>query len=188
MWSSVGPFRGGGSSPRFSGALIEARKLISRSTQFRERYAARIREAVKKSNGRRQNSPKIGTNEGVIAMGSFVVESSHTSFPKCQPMLYYFRPFTDADLPLVARWLKTPEVTRWWGDPEHELTVLAQDLDEPSMRQWIVEYRGRPFAYVQAYPAGAWPQAHLKHLSADTQMIVSVAPSALEISLDSKEL
>ena len=86
-------------------------------------------------------------------------------------MLYCFRPFTDADPPLVARWLKTPEVTRWWGDPEHELTVLAQDLDEPSMRQWIVEYRGRPFAYVQAYPAGAWPLAHLKHLSAETQMI-----------------
>ena len=82
-----------------------------------------------------------------------------------------FRPFTDADLPLVALWLKTPEVSRWWGDPEHELTVLAQDLDEPSMRQWIVEFRGRPFAYVQAYPAGAWPQAHLKHLFADTQMI-----------------
>ena len=65
-------------------------------------------------------------------------------------MLYYFRPFTDADLPLVARWLKTPEVTRWWGDPEHELAVLAQDLDEPSMRQWIVEYRRRPFAYVSS--------------------------------------
>ena len=39
------------------------------------------------------------------------------------------------------------------------------------MRQWIVEYRGRPFAYVQAYPAGAWPQAHLKHLCANAQMI-----------------
>jgi hypothetical protein len=29
-------------------------------------------------------------------------------------------------------------VIRWWGDPERELAVLAQDLDEPSMRQWIV--------------------------------------------------
>jgi aminoglycoside 6'-N-acetyltransferase len=51
---------------------------------------------------------------------------------------YGFRPFTGADLPLVACWLKTPEVIRWWGDPERELAVLAQDLDEPSMRQWIV--------------------------------------------------
>jgi len=104
-------------------------------------------------------------------MDSFVVESFTLLSQSAKQMLYYFRPFTDADLPLVARWLKTPEVTRWWGDPEHELTVLAQDLDEPSLRQWIVEYRGRPFAYVQAYPAGAWPQTHLKHLCADTQMI-----------------
>jgi aminoglycoside 6'-N-acetyltransferase len=85
---------------------------------------------------------------------------------------YGFRPFTGADLPLVACWLKTPEVIRWWGDPERELAVLAQDLDEPSMRQWIVEYHGRrPFAYVQAYHARAWPQVHLKHLRADTQML-----------------
>ena len=104
-------------------------------------------------------------------MDSFVVESFTLLSQSAKQMLYYFRPFTDADLPLVARWLKTPEVTRWWGDPEHELTVLAQDLDEPSIRQWIVEYRGRPFAYVQAYPAGAWPQTHLKHLCADTQTV-----------------
>jgi hypothetical protein len=45
---------------------------------------------------------------------------------------YGFRPFTGADLPLVACWLKTPEVIRWWGDPEREPAVLAQDLDEPS--------------------------------------------------------
>jgi len=87
-------------------------------------------------------------------------------------MSYYcFRPLTHADLPLVASWLKTPEVVRWWGDPEHELRVVTQDLDQASMRQWIVEYRGRPFAYVQAYSAGVWPQVHLEHLCADAQMI-----------------
>jgi aminoglycoside 6'-N-acetyltransferase len=101
-----------------------------------------------------------------------VVESFTLLSQNCEQMSYYcFRPFTHAELPLIARWLKTPEVIRWWGDPEHELAVLAQDLDEALMRQWIVEYRGHPFAYVQAYPAGAWPQAHLKHLCADTQMI-----------------
>src|SRR5690242_9211400 len=73
---------------------------------------------------------------------------------------YRFRPFTRADLPMAARWLRTPEVVRWWGDPATELTLLAQDLDEPAMRQWIVEHRDRPLAYVQVYSAGAWPQAH----------------------------
>ena len=84
---------------------------------------------------------------------------------------YRFRPFTRADLPMAARWLRTPDVARWWGDLETELTLLGQDLDEPAMRQWIVEHRGQPFAYVQAYRAGAWPQAHLNDLPADAQMI-----------------
>ena len=84
---------------------------------------------------------------------------------------YRFRPFARADLPMAARWLKSPEVARWWGDPEAELTLLSQDLDEPAMQQWIVEHRAQPFAYVQTYRAGAWPQPHLQHLPADAQMI-----------------
>jgi len=31
---------------------------------------------------------------------------------------YVFRPMTSADLPLVRCWLETPEVVRWWGQPE----------------------------------------------------------------------
>jgi aminoglycoside 6'-N-acetyltransferase len=77
---------------------------------------------------------------------------------------YRFRSFTRADLPMAARWLSTPDVVRWWGDPTRELTLLAGDLDEPLMRQWIVEYDKRPFAYVQAYPTDAWPQPHFTEL------------------------
>jgi aminoglycoside 6'-N-acetyltransferase len=84
---------------------------------------------------------------------------------------YRFRPCTDADVPTVERWLQGPEVVRWWGDPAEELALLKGDLDEPSMRQWVVEHRGRPFAYVQAYEAHAWPQAHLLHLPDGTQVI-----------------
>jgi hypothetical protein len=71
---------------------------------------------------------------------------------------YRFRSFTDADLPMVERWLKTPEVVRWWGDPAEQLAFLKDDLGEPLMQQWIVAHRERPFAYVQAYEAHAWPQ------------------------------
>lgn len=39
------------------------------------------------------------------------------------------------------------------------------------MQQWIIEYRRRPFAYLQAYEAHAWPQAHLRHLPAGAQVI-----------------
>jgi hypothetical protein len=81
---------------------------------------------------------------------------------------YYFRLFVHADLRMVARWLRTPEVVRWWGDPEEQEALVTQDLDEPLMRQWIVEHERFPFAYAQAYPAHAWPQPHLAHLPAGT--------------------
>lgn len=77
---------------------------------------------------------------------------------------YRFRPFTHADLPLAERWLRTPEVMRWWGDPQEQLALLSGDLQEPLMQQWIVEHGGQPFAYVQAYPVRSWPQSHLMHL------------------------
>jgi aminoglycoside 6'-N-acetyltransferase len=84
---------------------------------------------------------------------------------------YRFRSIIDADLPMVERWLKTPEVARWWGDPAEQLVLLKEDLDDPLMRQWIVEYGQRPFAYVQAYEAHAWPQVHLQSLPGGTQVI-----------------
>ena len=77
---------------------------------------------------------------------------------------YHFRPLTCADLPMVARWLGTPGVLRWWGDPKEQIDLITEDLDEPLMRQWIVEHEGSAFAYVQAYPAKTWPQTHLTHL------------------------
>jgi aminoglycoside 6'-N-acetyltransferase len=84
---------------------------------------------------------------------------------------YQFRPFTRADLRMAAGWLRTPEVVRWWGDSENEEILLTQDLDEPLMRQWIVEHMQHPFAYAQAYPTTAWPQPHLAHLPAGTMAI-----------------
>ena len=85
--------------------------------------------------------------------------------------LYRFRPLARADLPMLAGWLRTPEVTRWWGDPDEQFALVAGDLDEPLMRQWIVEHRGRAFAYVQTYPAHAWPQSHLACLPDSTEMV-----------------
>ncbi len=84
---------------------------------------------------------------------------------------YCFRSFTTADLSIAERWLAAPEVMRWWGQPEEQLALLTEDLEEPRMRQWIVECQGRPFAYLQAYLAQAWPQTHLQRLPAGAQVI-----------------
>ena|SRR6266566_1877482 len=65
---------------------------------------------------------------------------------------YRFRSIIDADLPMLERWLKTSEVVRWWGDPAEQLALLTEDLDDPLMRQWIVEYGQHPFAHTKHMP------------------------------------
>jgi aminoglycoside 6'-N-acetyltransferase len=84
---------------------------------------------------------------------------------------YHFRTLTHGDLPKVADWLRSPEVARWWGEPESQEALITEDLDQPLMRQWIVEYSQTPFAYAQAYDAHSWPQAHLTHLAKGSMVI-----------------
>ncbi len=89
------------------------------------------------------------------------------------PSPYSFRPASSVDLPKLRRWLKTPEVRRWWGDPRLEFETLRADLDEQLMTMRIVSFRGRPFAYAQDYEVHAWPQAHLAHLPTGARAIDS---------------
>ena len=77
---------------------------------------------------------------------------------------YGFRPMTTYDLPMVRRWLETPEVRRWWGDPDSEISLLEEDLGDPRMRMWIVAHEGRPFAYIQDYDPHDWAMHHFGHL------------------------
>lgn len=84
---------------------------------------------------------------------------------------YDFRPMKEDDLPMIQRWLSTPEVVRWWGDAEEQFDLVSGDLGDSRMEQWIVSYRGVPFAYTQAYTASAWPQSHLEHLPPQTKII-----------------
>lgn len=69
---------------------------------------------------------------------------------------YQFSPMTRTDLPLLRRWLATPEVTRWWGEPEEQLALVRDDLAEPAMAQFIVHCDGRPFGYLQCYDLAVW--------------------------------
>ena len=79
-------------------------------------------------------------------------------------MSYGFRPMTASDLVMVRRWLETPEVRRWWGDPDDEVSILEEDLGDPRMRMWIVSHEGRPFAYIQDYDQHNWAMHHFGHL------------------------
>jgi aminoglycoside 6'-N-acetyltransferase len=57
---------------------------------------------------------------------------------------------------MLAVWLETPDLREWWGDPAEQLALLREDLDQPLMDQRIGTLDGRPFAYLQSYPCGAW--------------------------------
>ena len=84
---------------------------------------------------------------------------------------YDFRPAAPADLALLGVWLRTPEVVRWWGEPEEQAALLREDLDEPRMVMRIVSFEGRPFAYAQDYAVHDWPQPHFAHLPPGSRAI-----------------
>ena len=88
-----------------------------------------------------------------------------------KPSPYSFRPAAHADLPLLERWLRTPEVVRWWGDPGEQLELLRGDLAEPRMAMRIVSFGQRPFAYAQHYDVHAWPQLHFAKLPPGSRAI-----------------
>lgn len=79
-------------------------------------------------------------------------------------MGYSFRPMSAEDLVMARRWLETPEVRRWWGDPDGEISLLEEDIDDPRMAMWIVAHGSRPFAYIQDYEPHAWAMHHFAFL------------------------
>jgi aminoglycoside 6'-N-acetyltransferase len=92
---------------------------------------------------------------------------------KAHCSIYSFRPATVKDLPRLRRWLKAPEVQRWWGNPSEQFELLRADLNEPLMTMRIVSLGRRPFAYAQDYDVHSWPQFHLAHLPKGSRAIDS---------------
>jgi len=69
---------------------------------------------------------------------------------------YRFRPMSEADLPMIKRWLGTSHVRQWWHDPAEQFGLVSGDLGHPDMAQFIVAANGREFAYLQCYNLSAW--------------------------------
>jgi aminoglycoside 6'-N-acetyltransferase len=84
---------------------------------------------------------------------------------------YSFRPATHADLPMLRRWLETPEVARWWRGPDAQEALLREDLDNDLMAMLIVSADDRPFAYAQHYDVHSWPQPHFDGFPPATRAI-----------------
>ena len=75
---------------------------------------------------------------------------------------YAFRPVRPADLALLDHWRAMPHVVQYWGPPEAE--TAAETLADPRVAMWIVEHRGRPFAYAQDYSPHDWDDHPFAHL------------------------
>jgi aminoglycoside 6'-N-acetyltransferase len=71
---------------------------------------------------------------------------------------YAFHPMSRDHLPMIRRWLETPEVVRWWGDPDEQYELVSGDLDHPDMDQFIVALDDEPFGYIQCYALSTWNQ------------------------------
>jgi aminoglycoside 6'-N-acetyltransferase len=76
---------------------------------------------------------------------------------------YGFRAMSRADLALIRRWLETPEVVRWWGEPEVQYDLVSGDLDHRDMDQFIVSLDGHPFGYIQTYALSTWNEGLGEH-------------------------
>jgi aminoglycoside 6'-N-acetyltransferase len=71
--------------------------------------------------------------------------------------VYQFRPLTEADMPMIRRWLAAPHVVEWWGDPDEQFELVHGDLHHAAMDQFVVAMDDRPFGYLQCYDPAAWP-------------------------------
>ncbi len=62
---------------------------------------------------------------------------------------------TEADLPLIARWLGERHVAKWWGKAPAELEEIAGHIRSGDAEPYIVSLDGQPIGYLQTYPAEA---------------------------------
>lgn len=76
------------------------------------------------------------------------------------PEGYSFPRLTRADYPLLRGWLAQPHVRGWWGDPEEEIALIEEDIEDGPTDMRLVALAGHPFAYVQDYPAHHWNMPH----------------------------
>jgi RimJ/RimL family protein N-acetyltransferase len=68
---------------------------------------------------------------------------------------YDFRPMTDADLPLMRRWLEMPHMQEWWGEPETELGYVIDMIEgRDTTRPFIFCVDGQPVGYIQYWFIG----------------------------------
>jgi aminoglycoside 6'-N-acetyltransferase len=68
---------------------------------------------------------------------------------------YDFHPMTADDLPLMRRWLESPHVRAWWGEPELELGYIRDMIaGRDTTRPFIFSVNGEPAGYIHYWFIG----------------------------------
>jgi RimJ/RimL family protein N-acetyltransferase len=73
-----------------------------------------------------------------------------------------FRRLTEADVPLLHRWLNAPHVLEWWDRPPAQDEVRAKYLPRiagsSDVTPYVILLEDAPLGYIQVYPVapGAW--------------------------------
>jgi aminoglycoside 6'-N-acetyltransferase len=70
---------------------------------------------------------------------------------------YTFRPLTEADLPLMRRWLQAAHVKVWWPDADKQIALMEKDMDNAAIDMRVVSLINHPFAYIHDHDARAFP-------------------------------
>ncbi len=68
---------------------------------------------------------------------------------------------TDADLPMLHRWLNEPGVVRWWEGDDVSWEAVVRDYGSSSAgstEHWIASVDETAFGWIQCYPAADDPE------------------------------
>ena len=76
---------------------------------------------------------------------------------------YSFIKMKEKHLGLIEQWLREPEVTKWYQDPDY-IEDLEDGLSDSRIQMMIVFFKGLPFAFIQNYDIHRWPNHHLSYL------------------------
>lgn len=64
---------------------------------------------------------------------------------------YVFRDVDTDDLPLLRDWLSQPHNAEWWDDADEAVEEIREAMDSVETEPLIVEWKGKPIAYLQCY-------------------------------------
>jgi aminoglycoside 6'-N-acetyltransferase len=66
-----------------------------------------------------------------------------------------FEPVAEKHYPLLKRWLHTPHIRQWWGDPDIELGYIVDMVEgRDTTKPYIFHVNGEPTGYIQVWQIG----------------------------------